>query len=176
MQNLSQELRETICRHVKSASHEELVAVVVALTAELTELPSFVVPTVETGARFELQHDDQVVVDRRSGLMWSRVELVEKPMNWETADKTCRELKLAGYSDWRMPTVEELFALADRTRHEPAIEKTAFPECKSSWYWTSTPYAPSPGGCAWSVSFLNGSAGWGDRDGYGFVRAVRASQ
>ena len=77
---------------------------------------------------------------------------------------------------WRLPTVDELFALADRTKFNPAIDKRFFPRCKSDYYWTSTPAADSPADYAWFVYFYDGYAGWGRRDYRAFVRAVRPSQ
>jgi hypothetical protein len=77
---------------------------------------------------------------------------------------------------WRLPTVDELCALADRTKFNPAIDKNFFAKCKSDWYWTSTPAAYSPSDCAWIVDFYGGSADWSHRDGRAFVRAVRPSQ
>lgn len=73
-------------------------------------------------------------------LMWGPT--LDRQMMWEEAEKACAEYRLFGFDDWRMPTVEELFGLADRSRVDPAIDVDAFPDTKSTWYWTSTPYAP----------------------------------
>jgi hypothetical protein len=85
-------------------------------------------------------------------------------------------LAIAGCRNWRLPSVEELFALADRTRHSPAIDVAFFPNCKSSWYFTSTRPAYSPEGYAWVVYFADGGATWGNRDNLGLVRAVRTDR
>ena len=119
------------------------------------------------------------VLDRRTGRMWAVKPI--KVTNWREAQVKKTETKisrlaLAGYTDWRIPTVEELFILADRTRRDPAIDVDFFPDCPSDWFWTSTPYAPSPGDCAWFVLFFNGGALYFDRDVSGFVRAVRGGQ
>jgi len=119
------------------------------------------------------------VLDERTGLMWAQKAL--KVPNWreEQVKKTTAaigKLTLGGFKDWRIPTVEELFAIADRTRTSPAINIDFFPHCPSDWFWTSTPWAPSPGDDAWLVSFYYGGAGCGFRDDDGFVRAVRGGQ
>ena len=80
----------------------------------------------------------------------------------------------AGFTDWRMPTAEELFALADRSRHSPAIDTDAFPTCKGGWYWSSTVDASSPSGCAWYVYFYDGGAYYDHQNYNGRVRAVRS--
>lgn len=118
------------------------------------------------------------VADVRSGLMWAREPLAVK--NWKPATEkkitaAIAESGLAGFNDWRVPTVEELFPLADRTKYRPAIDETFFPGCPSDWFWTKTPYAPD-GDFAWGVYFNDGGAGAGHRGYYGFVRAVRGGQ
>jgi len=120
------------------------------------------------------------VLDKQTGRMW-----VVKPIrvdNWkpETVakiEKKIAALRVGGFKDWRIPTVDELFTLADRTRKtSPAINVDFFPDCPADWFWTSTSYAPSPGDYAWGVSFYSGGAYWPNRSYSGFVRAVRASQ
>ena len=179
MPSLRETLRETICQAVRGATAEELMSIVLVL-ADDEMARAELVPTAAAvrtnGRQFALRHDDEVVLDCSTGLMWSRAELTQDRLTWADADKLCRELRLGGYSDWRLPTIDELFALADRTRHEPAIDTTFFPGCKPNAYWAGTPYAPSPGDCAWGVGFYNGLAHWFHRDYNGFVRAVRASQ
>ena len=115
-----------------------------------------------------------IVLDTTTGLMWP---VKESPrMTWKKAAAWVKKLRTGGFKDWRLPTVEELFLLADRTKTDPAIDKAFFPDCKSSWYWSGTPYAGSPGAFAWLVSFGGGSSDWSNQDYDLYVRAVRASQ
>ena len=114
------------------------------------------------------------VLDTTRGLMFTAVESEE--MTHAQAVQYVATLDVAGFKDWRLPTVEELFLLADRSRHSPAIDVTFFPDCKSDWYWTGSLYAPSPGDCAWSVFFGDGYASWVNQYDGGFVRAVRVGQ
>lgn len=114
------------------------------------------------------------VLDTRTNLMWAVEILPRRP--FKEALEAPKSLATAGFKDWRLPTVEELFCLADRTRYEPAIDTDFFPETPSSWFWTSTIDASSPSGCAWVVSFLSGDSDWDGQSGEGFVRAVRPGQ
>ncbi len=118
--------------------------------------------------------DWAAVYDAVTGLMWSRDNVTKKSVEHAKAEKACAELELAGATDWRLPTVDELFALADRSRHMPAIDVEFFPVCKSDWYWTASPAAWSPSSDAWVVGFYHGYAYSFHRDGVAFVRAVRS--
>jgi hypothetical protein len=82
----------------------------------------------------------------------------------------------AGFADWRLPTRVELLTLVDDTKWNPAIDTEKFADCKSDWYWTSTPAANSPTDYAWFVYFYYGNANWNHHDNHAFVRAVRPSQ
>ena len=113
------------------------------------------------------------VLDTRSRLMWT-VEVVPE-QTFAAAAESVAKLRTAGFADWRVPTVEELFCLADRTRRRPAIDADYFPETPSDWFWSSTVDASSPSGCAWVVDFDYGASGWFNQDGNCFVRAVRAA-
>ena len=127
-----------------------------------------------TDTRFYLICDD-IVVDCTTGLSWSRGNIGTELLTWSKAADACRALDLGGFKDWRLPTVEELFLLADRTRHSPAIDTTFFPDCKSDWYWTSTPAAFSPGVSAWLVAFGYGDSYWNGQRNDCHVRAVRST-
>ncbi|MEO8466282.1 MAG: DUF1566 domain-containing protein [Gammaproteobacteria bacterium] len=120
-----------------------------------------------------------VVSDQKTDRMWATKPIAVadwKPATIKKIEAQLRESKLGGFDDWRIPTVEELFVLADRTRTNPAIDEKFFPKCPSDWFWSSSPYAPSPGDCAWFVSFYSGLAYCYNRLSYGFVRAVRGGQ
>jgi len=78
-----------------------------------------------------------------------------------------------GHTDWRLPTVEELFLLADRKRISPAIDTDVFPDTYNDWYWTSTD-SQWGASCAWIVGFDGGDAYDGHRVSSACVRAVRS--
>jgi hypothetical protein len=82
---------------------------------------------------------------------------------------------ICGYSDWRMPSQEELQSIADMSRVSPAIDTNYFPNTLSSWYWSASPVA-SNSGLAWLVNFYYGDDGWGDKGYAVYVRLVRAGQ
>ena len=112
------------------------------------------------------------VIDRATGLMWSKATIA-KGKTWAEAKAAAEAVRLGGYTDWRLPTRAELLTLVDDTRSNPAIDTSRF-DCESDWYWTSTPLASSPSGCAWYVSFNLGGAYCNRQDGDGRVRAVRS--
>ena len=122
-----------------------------------------------------VDNGDGTITDTASGLMWSQATLSKKCVTHAQAETICSGLDLAGHTDWRLPSVEELFLLADRSRSLPATDTTAFPDTKSDWYWTSTPHA-SVSSYAWIVHFDDGCALSFPRGNLSaFVRAVRSA-
>ena len=114
------------------------------------------------------------VLDTKTNLMWdAKARAVE---GFQAAQTVPGTLNVAGFTDWRVPTVEELFCLADRTRRAPAIDTDYFPETPSDWFWSSTVDASSPSNVAWCVSFVNGHSYWDRQYDGSFVRAVRPGQ
>ena len=114
------------------------------------------------------------VLDTRSNLMWA-VEVLKR-QTFEKAKASVAKLAIAGFKDWRLPTVEELFCLADRTRFNPAIDTDYFPKTPSEWFWSGTVDASSPADYAWFVFFNHGHSGWGYQYHESRVRAVRVGQ
>ena len=89
-------------------------------------------------------------------------------------EAACKASAVAGFSDWELPTIDQLQLLIDRTRHEPAIDTDYFRDIANDWYWSTTPTSWSAS-VAWSVDFYNGVVGYSHRNGYGFALAVRRS-
>jgi hypothetical protein len=113
------------------------------------------------------------VRDNTLQLIWDAQETAE--MTHADAEEHVASLTVCG-KPARLPSVEELFSLADRTKLSPAIDTTFFPKCQSDWYWTSTRHAGSPSDCAWFVHFYYGYSYVYNRHYKAFVRACRPSQ
>jgi len=77
--------------------------------------------------------------------------------------------ELSKYSDWRLPTIDELLTIVDYTRYGSAskIEDTV-----SYNYWSSSTSA-SYANSAWYVNFYSGSTFNNDKYYSLFVRCVR---
>ncbi len=59
-------------------------------------------------------------VDPSTRLMWAGKDN-GKDVSWKKAMKYCRDLRLAGYSDWRLATLSELEAIYDKTVDVPGL-------------------------------------------------------
>ena len=61
-----------------------------------------------------------VWTDPSTGLVWAGRDN-GKDVSWKGAVKYCRDLRLAGYSDWRLATRAELGAIYDRNANAPGL-------------------------------------------------------
>jgi hypothetical protein len=61
-----------------------------------------------------------VWTDPSTGLMWAGRDN-GRDVSWKGAVKYCRNLRLAGYSDWRLATLAELGAIYDRNANVPGL-------------------------------------------------------
>lgn len=114
-----------------------------------------------------IDNGDGTVTCPALGLMFSKNTLCDKEVDHATAER------LAAEWGGRLPTLQELFAIADHGRCNPAIDTEFFPDTKSDWYWTSTELK-AVSSFAWVVDFYDGYADYCHRSDDGaFVRAVR---
>jgi hypothetical protein len=96
---------------------------------------------------------DGTVTDLNTDLMWQKKPPAEH-YSWDEAEKYAKNLQLAGYEDWRMPTIKELYSLVAfygsiRTR-TPYINTDYFdfkyPDTSQGYriidaqYWSSNKY------------------------------------
>lgn len=118
--------------------------------------------------RYEVSADSQEVTDHKTGLIW-RQAVEPGVFTWAEAQDHANSIAQQTNLPWRMPTVEELGSLLDRSRYEPA---SAFPDMPSEWFWTAllcvdcTSYA-------WYVDFSYGDVSGNHRSDSGTVRLVR---
>ena len=122
-----------------------------------------------------VDNNDSTITDATMGLMWQKVP-AGSTTNWEVALETCENLELAGYSDWRLPTVKELTSLVDYTQDNPAINTDFFPDTPTSKFWTSTTLHSDPDK-VYTVDFQTGFIGAfyeKNSDYPNYIRAVRS--
>ena len=93
-----------------------------------------------------VNNGDSTVTDPSTGLMWSE-NTANGSYTWKDAVAYAESANLAGYSDWRLPTLLELYSTVDISTHDPAINLFHFADTASVFYLSSTVY---PGFHTWS--------------------------
>jgi len=84
-----------------------------------------------------LDNKDGTIRDTRTGLIWQKEDDgIER--TYDEAISYCRELRIGGYSDWRLPTLEELLTIV--VQGMPANIDETFTNAKPERYWTVTGY------------------------------------
>jgi len=79
-----------------------------------------------------VDNGDGTFSDVKNGLMWEG-EVKTRRVSWNSADEYAAGLDLAGYSDWRLPTPEELEALHEAGTACVLIEPTMIKGALSLW-------------------------------------------
>ena len=59
-------------------------------------------------------------IDPSTGMMWAGKDN-GKDVSWKHAVKYCRDLRLAGHSDWRLATIAELEGIYDKSANAPGL-------------------------------------------------------
>jgi len=57
-----------------------------------------------------VNNGNDTITDNKTGLMWVSKDN-GTPINWYDAIEYCKNLRVGGYTDWRMPTIAELASL-----------------------------------------------------------------
>lgn len=113
----------------------------------------------------------EVVVDTNTKLMWQDNRDVQKVnRNWQGAKEYCENLVFAGYRDWRLPIMDDLFSIRDEKRKSIAIN-AGFKNVTPNQYWSSSNVYDS--GYAWSMNFENGDDSVQLKSSNFYVRCVR---
>lgn len=107
----------------------------------------------EAKSRF-IDNGNGTVTDTVAGLQWQKEDDgIER--NYKNAQRCIKELRLAGYDDWRLPGKEELMELAELGYK---TLKQVFPNIKAERYWAKTSpeelyWAQNPDKIAYTVDF-----------------------
>jgi len=141
--------------------------------------------TAATTGRF-VPDEKGTVSDRQTGLMWMRCSVGQswsgqtclgapRLLDWWGATEQGKGF--LGYSDWRLPKLQELqtlvyYSTGTLMTIRPTIDLRAFPNTSPGWYWSST-LSGKPNEGAWYVSFSHGDSGILGTDNARYVRLVR---
>ena len=119
---------------------------------------------------------DSIVEDSVTGFMWQGTYPSQRK-TWSEASQYCGSLTYAGYSDWRLPNINELASIVSYEQSNPASE---FPDMPVRYFWSSTFYAYDSTHVL-GINFKNGDIthkrtgeAWNNYDGNYIVRCVRS--
>ena len=122
-----------------------------------------VTPPGSAGAPRFTDHGDGTVTDNTTKVMWTEDARGQGPdlrLTWYEATDYCDALVLAGYSDWRLPSIKELRSLIDNTQRDPALPPgNPFVDVSRreyDVYWSSTTDETKIHGVAWTVGMFFG--------------------
>ncbi len=119
---------------------------------------------------------DACVTDNLTGLMWVRAPSATD-VAWSTALGDADALTLCGFSDWRLPNVNELKSLVNLGAPNLAdfLNAQGFTGVQFANYWSSSSYA-SDATFAWFVAMNYGTVGGDHKALNYYVWPVRAGQ
>lgn len=122
---------------------------------------------------FQRSSSSKIVTDRTAKLMWvDDISVVKIKKDHDDAITYCEELKFAGYSDWRIPTLEEFETIVDKKNEKNYINK-AFKFNVPDGYWALKSHWRTLWFYADYMHFVSGTAYFDSRHKVKYVRCVR---
>lgn len=115
----------------------------------------------------------KVIIDHASGLMWQRGGS-SSSMDYKFAQKCVIMLNkknYAGFSNWRIPTLEEAMSLMEQTRKNDDLYIDPLFDSKQSWIWTCD--QGNDDSLIWMVSYGSGQCDVDNVNDFNYIRAVR---
>jgi hypothetical protein len=98
-----------------------------------------------------IAYGNGTVLDTKTNLMWAAKDN-GSDISWPRAEKYCEKYRVGGYSDWRMPTENELYELLDTNEYNKP--------CDGCSYNIITPYIYLSACCIWTFESSGEEAGF----------------
>jgi hypothetical protein len=110
--------------------------------------------------------------------MWQdNYDTVKVRLTQKEAVKYCKNLSLAGFSDWELPSREQYQTIIDKTRKDELMINRAFKYILPENYWASDrTWTRNFGLYGYYVFFKSGAIYYQNRSYKKFVRCVRKMQ
>jgi len=125
----------------------------------------------------KVDNDDGTITDYTTMLMWQKIGS-DYGLNFQEAESYVYDMNhtdFGGYSDWRLPTMDELNSLITRSENRDGlfIDPIFYSDTRyDTRYWSSS-IAPSDISKVWVVAFEIGNGHYGSKSRRLYVRAVR---
>jgi hypothetical protein len=110
----------------------ELIILIIILLAA-TAMPARAVPYVTIQGTVRENKVPEYWVDPGTGLMWAGKDN-GRDLTWGKAVKYCRNLRLAGNADWRLPSIGELEGIYDKDANAPGLMGPSGKGAPSTWH------------------------------------------
>ncbi len=137
-----------------------------------------------TGLLWEVKTDDDGIHDKNNTYHWGGLTALGRDHSskegiyyddWNIlVNEANSGSGLCGFTDWRVPTKEELHSIVDYSRTNPTIDTTYFPNTPTAPFWSSSPNALNSDN-AWLLNFSHGNDSYNRNSSYR-VRLVRLGE
>ena len=103
-----------------------------------TTVTIFVGLSILLNAKFIRNDSKDIVIDTKTGLQWQ--DNSHPTAKYGNAVNYCYNLIHGGYSDWRLPNINEYITLTDYTNHNPTVSREFAYIYSDTYYISSTFY------------------------------------
>lgn len=115
----------------------------------------------------------EVVLDAKNNLMWvDDTSVIKLKKTHEDATAYCEDLIFAGYSNWRIPEIEEFETIVDKNNYKNYIKK-GFKYNVPDGYWARKAHWRTLWFYADYMHFISGTPYYDSRHKTKYVRCVR---